>query len=101
VIGISLPSLFLLSVFAVALHVVAAAQISCRYRRPELVDLGLQEIDRNQQRLDRLPDVAATSRDRLVGSRIQVAEFGTADMPRCSLFVRAESSAVGKPRPRG
>jgi hypothetical protein len=47
-------------------------RVAGRHSRPQLRDLRLQEVDRHEERLDRLLRVAPASRDRVVGGGFQV-----------------------------
>lgn len=78
----------------------ATARISVRYRRPKLCDLRIEKIlHRHDQGLNGLLRVPTTRRNRLVGSKIEIARggrgrFGYGRHVLCSLFVLGKSSAT-------
>lgn len=51
----------------------APAGIADRDLQPELIEFGLQEIVRDDQRLHRRPGVAAAGRNGLVGGHVQIS----------------------------
>jgi hypothetical protein len=74
-------------------------RISFRYRGPQLVVLGLEEIDGHQQRPDRLSGIPAARCDSLVGGSLQVIEggrrwLGCSGRQICSLFVPESQGRV-------